>query len=73
MKQNATYSHKEVAHKADQEYPVMSMLSAALNAQIGKIEKQYVRSSTDYLGSVGCGIVVLFQESTLVWVYIYIY
>lgn len=52
MKDEAAEANKEVSNKADEEYRIMAMSSAALNSQVCKIHEPCIGQRIDKLRNV---------------------
>ena len=59
MKEKAPKSNQGVANIANQENGIVTMLPAALDADVGEIDEEKVRQCIDDLCSIWSGIVVL--------------
>ena len=59
MEAKATHPHEKIAHEADQEDSIVSMVQTVLNANVGKVEEERIGDGVDYFGGVLSCIIVL--------------
>lgn len=59
MKHKASTSDKQVPNEADEEYGIMTLLSARLDAKDGEVDKQQIRQRVYDFGRIRSCIVIL--------------